>query len=433
MAAKSFKNTVLLIVERMVMMLFAFSSSIAIARLGGTELFGQYSSITAFASILLPMAILGLNNIATAVFLKSPNYAEPYLITALKVRLIGAVFSIVITSLVAGFFVPDMYFYVVILVALQSFAACYVIEFYFLAQEKVFVTQKVRFLVILSVSTLKIAVAFVQPKLLYFILLTGFENVFIALGYWVCFQRYKKNPLGEITLKREMRIAKILLGRAKWLIISAFSAVMYLKFDQLMLAYFKGHEDVAQYAAAARLSEFWYVFPVLLANVLMAKIHRSRKESEAAYANTLLGFLALMVIISFVVILFTGIFAKPLVSIVYGAHYSAASAILVVHILACLFVFQRAVLSKWIIFENLYRLSAITHGVGALANIALNFWLIPLYGGIGAAWATVLAYGISSFVSLWFFPKARPFARQMIRATVVNIFYWQHIRQLFRN
>ncbi len=42
---------------------------------------------------------------------------------------------------------------------------------------------------------------------------------------------------------------------------------------------------------------------------------------------------------------------------------------------------------------------AITMWSAAIANIALNFYLIPIYGYIGAAWATFIAYLIGAFVA----------------------------------
>ena len=33
-------------------------------------------------------------------------------------------------------------------------------------------------------------------------------------------------------------------------------------------------------------------------------------------------------------------------------------------------------------------------GFSALLNIGLNFWLIPVYGAMGAAWATLVTEGV---------------------------------------
>jgi PST family polysaccharide transporter len=35
--------------------------------------------------------------------------------------------------------------------------------------------------------------------------------------------------------------------------------------------------------------------------------------------------------------------------------------------------------------------------LGAIANVVLNIWLIPTYGAVGAAIATVISYAIAAF------------------------------------
>ena len=58
---------------------------------------------------------------------------------------------------------------------------------------------------------------------------------------------------------------------------------------------------------------------------------------------------------------------------------------------------MRAALSRWILIENALNFSLLTQGLGALSNVVLNYILIPVYGGQGAAWATLVSYAIASF------------------------------------
>ena len=44
---------------------------------------------------------------------------------------------------------------------------------------------------------------------------------------------------------------------------------------------------------------------------------------------------------------------------------------------------------------------------GAVLNIILNYYLIPLYSGVGAAWATVISYSVTSYFVGLFIPKVR--------------------------
>ena len=44
--------------------------------------------------------------------------------------------------------------------------------------------------------------------------------------------------------------------------------------------------------------------------------------------------------------------------------------------------------------------SPLLRGFGAMINIGFNFWLIPIYGVVGSAFSTLIAYGIM-FLSLY--------------------------------
>ena len=60
-----------------------------------------------------------------------------------------------------------------------------------------------------------------------------------------------------------------------------------------------------------------------------------------------------------------------------------------------LFVFATWILHAAAISTNLDRRLLVTTGIGLGANVALNIVLIPRYGISGAAWATVMAEGLT--------------------------------------
>ena len=191
---------------------------------------------------------------------------------------------------------------------------------------------------------------------------------------------------------------------------------LYLKIDQVMLAQMKGVKEVAYYAAAAKLSEFWYVFPILIANAYNAKLLETKNTSISCYQNFLTLLLSSLTAIAVLVSLVIYMLSEPLVDLIYGADFSSSSAILTIHIFSSVFIFQRAVASKWLIAEGLYKFSLFSTGAGAISNILLNYLLIPHYGGIGAAWASLISYMIASYLSFSVYRKTRPLMKLMTKA-----------------
>ncbi len=70
-----------------------------------------------------------------------------------------------------------------------------------------------------------------------------------------------------------------------------------------------------------------------------------------------------------------------------------------------MFVFLGVARGQYLINEGLIKFSFFATAVGAIVNVALNFILIPQYGGVGAAIATVISQGASAYLSSFVYPR----------------------------
>ncbi|GAB4230653.1 MAG: hypothetical protein Tsb0034_02660 [Ekhidna sp.] len=82
------------------------------------------------------------------------------------------------------------------------------------------------------------------------------------------------------------------------------------------------------------------------------------------------------------------------------------------------------------IIDNLQKISMYRTGVGALINVALNFILIPEYGAIGAAIATIIAKFIASYFSNAFFLKTRIYFK-MQNLAIANLFNIRNYKDIY--
>ena len=62
------------------------------------------------------------------------------------------------------------------------------------------------------------------------------------------------------------------------------------------------------------------------------------------------------------------------------------------------FSYLGSVRNIWILAENKYQYLWKINSVGAFANVILNFILIPRYGAIGAAWASLITQFFTNVV-----------------------------------
>jgi PST family polysaccharide transporter len=87
---------------------------------------------------------------------------------------------------------------------------------------------------------------------------------------------------------------------------------------------------------------------------------------------------------------FFTIFAKLIIKILYGADFMPAVPVLQILVWNTAFSYMGYVRNIWILGEEKHgELWKINLG-GAIASIALNCWMIPLWGACGAAAASVL-------------------------------------------
>lgn len=394
----------------------SFFIGILIARQSGKELFGEYSYILALASLFSPLCIMGLNNITTKYVTRRPENSHFYIQSILYVRSIGALLSIFAGYLFiqANETASQYQHEILVLLAFQFFQFLYVFEFYFLAKNRVLPSLSIRLMSFTITTTFKIIVIFYDLGIFLLITAHGLNYVLTAIGYAYCY--YHKGAHLKKKKAATIQSSLSLFHKGKWLLLSGAAALVYLKIDQIMLGHIYGMEEVAIYAAAVRLSEFWYVFPVLIANAYYPEILKRQKESPKnleLFISKILGRLfSFALLLSFI----SAIFADWLVVNIYDETYLASGQILSIHIFATCFIFQRAFYSKWLISNNLFKYSLYSQGVGALINIMLNIFLIPNYGAVGAAWGTVISYTCASYFSLFLSTKTKPFAKMMTKA-----------------
>ena len=109
-----------------------------------------------------------------------------------------------------------------------------------------------------------------------------------------------------------------------------------------------------------------------------------------------------------------GLAAPWLVVQLYGPNYQQAAAVLQVQIWAGVAVAMSFVHGKWLLAEGLQKYGLLYTAVAALINVGLNLLLIPRYGAVGSAWAT-LAAQIGPLLIQPLLPRARANFMMMAR------------------
>lgn len=238
-----------------------------------------------------------------------------------------------------------------------------------------------------------------------YLVTTAYQVVLLVLGkniYWFAVAETIRHVVTAILLMILYRIqsgdklrvsvkkAKQMLSRSKHYILSNLMITIFAQTDKIMLKQMIGAEVTGYYSAAvmcATMSNF-----VFLAIVDSARpvIFQARIHSKKQFERKLTILYSFMIWLSIAQCLVFTLFSDLIIQILYGADYMPASMMLKVVVWYSTFAHLNLVRDIWILSEEKQHLLWKINICGALANVLMNALLIPFYGGMGAAIASLV-------------------------------------------
>ncbi len=397
-----------LMLERAVALGSALFVMIPVARYLGPGEFGVLTFTTAIAALAAPLSTLGLNHVVTKELKDHPDRTGATLGTVAFLRKAGAMLAFVLVGL--WLFVqppsdPRIKIYVALVMGANLVASVSFLQFWALAEGKIDRYSRSQIINTAAFSAIRLGMVFTGRSLTAFVVLAALEIVGQGVLTYTFYRGAKEGKV--IAWSFDAALAKKLLSRSWPLLFSGLAAAVYLKLDLVMLGQLSSTAEVGIYSAAARLSELWYFVPEMLMTALFPYLLKAKKSDPEIYNRRLQQMYDCLCALGCLVALTITVLSSFIVTTLFGKDYAAAAPMLSIHVWAGVFVFMRSLLSKWIIAEDLYVFSLVTHGIGATINVVLNLYLIPRYGGIGASIATLISYSCASYFSLLAHPKTR--------------------------
>ncbi len=412
---KYFKNTSWMMSDKVLRIFAALTIGIWVTRYLGPNDLGVLSYAQSFVGLFAAFSTLGLDRLLARELVNRPD--EKYLLlgTSFILQTIGS--TILVSFLLVSIFINDndeLTNKVIIIMGLVTFVNSFnVIAAYFqsIVKTKHVVVTSIVGLVLFSL--IRIVLILIEAPLIYFVYAIAFDTVFLILG---AIYVYFYNKQSIFKWKFSMVMAKSLLNDSWPLILNTIFISVYVRMDQIMIESFMDSFSVGQYAAAVNLSQAWYFVPGIIGASLFPAIVNAKKISKSLYYDRLQRLYDLMVILAVSIAIPMTFLSDWLVELLLKDEFNLTGGVLSIHIWAGVFVFLGVSVSKWILTENLQRVSSFTLFIGMVANIILNFILIPKYGIKGAAWATLISQSISVLFAPLLFKKTRPSFFMMIKA-----------------
>ncbi len=400
-------NAVWLIAERVLSGLLALTVTAAVARHLGPAGFGIVSFSLSLVLLFATLWTLGLSGLVVRELVRDPSRESELLGTVTTLRLVGGVVALVAAvalTIVLGRDDQTRLAVIILMVGVLGLYTFDGIDYWLQAgvRSRHAVTARTAGLVV--ASALNIVLIAVDAPLLAFVAAAALEYALGGAFLVIAYLRLGGRPTHW---RYQGGVARGLLVVSWPLILSGVANAINLRADQLMLGVMRGPDDVGTYAAAARLSEVWYFVPAAIAASVFPAMVRAHAGDRPTFDRWMGHLYDLMVALALPIAIVVSIFAGPLIALLYGPAFAASAPILAIHVWTGPFVFLGAALSRWLIAEDRLRFSLVRHSAGAAVNIGLNLVLIPPYGGIGAAVATLISYTVASFGACFLYGPLR--------------------------
>ena len=418
---KYLTNSVWLMSRSVVSAVAALVVLTVVAQMLGPEQFGAYTYVFALANLFAVLGHLGLDSLVIRELVARKDEHPLVLGTAFAMRFAGHALGAILCLAYGLLFPGHSTIEIWLFVAASLFILLTPLPILFLQRFNSRV--EARFAVI--------------PRIVGNVVGSGFKVVAVMMGAGVVVVGFAQTAIPALVLMIALPLflyrggpvpwrwrvswaeIRVLLGESWKVFLGTLLSMIYLKIDTVMLRWWRGVEEVGIYGVAARMSEVFYLVPLAVIMTLfprLIQLHKTKREIFDARFQGLLRFLAVLAFLSVLVVLLAGPWA---IELIFGPAYVDAGPIVMVHILSVPFIFMNQAFYRWLLIEKYTGFMIVANGLGATANVVLNALLIPDYGMMGAAVATLISYSAAAYLVLAVHPRTRPVFVMMTRALIM--------------
>lgn len=182
-------------------------------------------------------------------------------------------------------------------------------------------------------------------------------------------------------------------------IMSAALAIV-LRADVLLVNYFRGEAEAGVYSVAAQWSLLLIMFPNVVGTVIFPNV-AAMKDGSGGFTSAVVRHAAALQLLLCLI----SIPAAFLLPFVYGPDFSPATSQFLALLPGAFAIGLQMMLSQHLAGIGKITLLPYFWIFTLIMSVGLNLWLIPVYGGLGAAVVSTVAYSLIFLLTLFYFRK----------------------------
>ena len=214
--------------------------------------------------------------------------------------------------------------------------------------------------------------------------------------------------VGNQKLSFDRRLGREMLSRSKYYIIPSLMVMVFQHTDRIMIKLMIGETETGFYSAAITcIGMSAFVFAAVIDSARPV-ILEERERNQEQYERRMVQLYSIITWMSLAQSVVMSVLAKPIVHVLYGDAYARTAAILSVAVWFVTFSYYGSVRNIWILAEGKQKYLLGINIAGAMANVLFNLLLIPRFGAIGAAVASLITQFFTNVIIGFLFRPIRP-------------------------
>lgn len=407
--------------------LISLAAMVVISRYLGVEKFGDYGFILAVCTIFMVIEDMGMNQISIREMARNPERGDEIFTASIVLRsLLGIV----------------TFFIIVLVINILSSSREVIIATYICGLAQVLFCWGDIFLDVFKANErmrfVAISTFWEQSSYLLFVLLFikldwGLNGIFIAsllsylskiiYGSWITFGKFFRP-----TIKVDLSMCGFLFKEGFPMGISRILRKVSLRVDTILLKLMRTSAEAGIFHGPYKIIQILMFIPRNITDAVFPVFSRHSKGSKdtlnTAYEKSF-KFLLILAIPLIVSLIFS---SKEIIMLVLGEKFIEASNVLVILSFVVGFMFFNTLFTKLLTASDRQAIVTICVAICIGVNLVLDLILIPLFGYMGAAVATLIAEGVFTMFGFYFvsryvssFPVLRIITKPILTATLTVI------------
>ncbi|MEW5676329.1 flippase [Flavobacterium enshiense] len=382
--------------------LFGFGISVLTARLLSPEENGVITTLLNYPSLFLIFGSLGIRQAATYFVGKEIYSLEKVKDAVFQVWIFTSITSIIGCYFLFYFFsksVDDLALIIITLCSIPFSLHNVYCAGIFLGQGKINDFNKVNWIpnmiTFFAIVLLVVAFKFQMTGVIIAYLL-GHISVFIGLFL-------KKGHLTLSTFKVETKIIREMLSLGLVYALALLVINLNYRVDLFLLENLSTSYELGIYSKGATVVQYLWQIPMLLGVLVYGRSAISKNGLEFSKKVTQLMRLSILIVGGLALVLF--VFSKYFILLMFGEKFLDSVAVM-------------QILMPGIVILTIFKVMNVDlDGKGKpwvaikamlfplILNVVCNLYLIPLYGAVGAAMASLISYTVGSVIFIWMYSR----------------------------